>query len=190
MLAQQITGPTDTPCTLEEAREHASVFGFTDDDAMLTRFVKAASRSVGEWAGRVLNQETWAVSFPNGFCGDLHFPKSPVQSVTSITYFDKDDVEQTALVSDFYLTKSEDGAFLRPKAGVSWPTANATRADAITVTFVAGYATCPDNLATAVAAMAAHIYDNRLLVSEKKMHEVPLGIAALIEPDRIGWVKA
>lgn len=190
MLVSLVTGPTATPCSLAEVREHASVSGFTDDDDMLLRFVEAAARSVSAWSGRVLTQETWAVSFANGFCGDLHLPKSPVQSVSSITYYDADDVEQTATVSDFYLTTTESGAFLRPKAGVSWPPANQTRADAITVTFVAGYATCPENLKTAVAAMAAHLYENREAVSKKELYEVPLGVAALIEPDRIGWVKA
>lgn len=190
MLLRQTVPPSTAPVSLADAREHFVVAGFTDDDALITALVAAAARVVSAWSGRVLTQETWAASFGAGFTGDFVFPKSPVQSVSSITYYDADDVEQTASISDFYLTKDDDRAYLRPKSGAAWPVANAIREDAITVTFVCGYSTCPDNLSRAVAALAAHMYEHRLAVDDVKLSEVPLGISALIEVDRLGWVKA
>lgn len=189
MIVRQVTGPVTAPVTLAEIKAHC-VVDFSDDDTLLTALGAAAARSIAAWSGRVLTTEVWSASVANGFCGDLVLPKSPVQSVDAITYFDADDVEQTASVTDFYLTQGEDRAFLRPKVGVSWPSANKRRADAITVTFTAGYAPCLENLKTAVLAMTAHLYEHREAVGDSGLAEVPLGVAALIEPDRIGWVVA
>lgn len=189
MIVRQVTGPVAAPVTLAEIKAHC-VVDFDDDDTLLTSLGAAAARSISAWSGRVLTTEVWSVSFAAGFCGDLVLPKSPVQSVDAITYFDADDVEQTASVADFYLTQGEDRAFLRPKAGISWPSANSRRADAITVQFTAGYSTGLDNLKTAVLAMTAHLYEHREAVGDTALAEIPLGVAALIEPDKLGWVAA
>lgn len=187
MLLRQVTGPVSFAITLTEAKAHG-IIETTDDDAIVQEYLEAASRTVGEMAGRVLTEETWSVSFPTGQVEDVILPKNPVQSITSITYYDADDAEQSATVADFYLIKDDDRALVRPKAGKSWPSANQHRDDAITITFVAGYSECPKTLKVAVMAMVKHLYENRVAVSKDQMVEVPFGISALVGMEKLGWV--
>lgn len=188
MLLSQVTGPTIGAVSISEAKA-AAVVDFSDDDVQISGMIDAATRAVGEMAGRVLVAETWAASFGDGQSGTLRLPKSPVQSLTSITYYDADDVQQTADLNDFYLFRDDDVAYVCPKSGANWPTANSDRADAITVTFVAGYTSIPRNLKQAVLMMTAHFYENRSATMERKMAEVPLGVEHLVSLDRMGWIK-
>ncbi len=190
MLLRQTVGPATTPVSVTDVKAAPPAIDHGDDDVALITLLKSASRMVGQMAGRVLVPETWAVSFAPGEYADLPLPKSPVSAVTAITYFDADDTEQTANVSDFYLVKDDDRAFLRPKNRAAWPRANGLRPDAITVTFTAGYATCPPNLQQAVILLTKHLYDYGAVATEMKMHEVPMGIQALIDIDRIGWARS
>lgn len=188
MLLSQVVGPTTQPVSLSEAKA-AAVVDFSDDDIQILSMIDAASRAVGEMAGRVLAAETWSVSFGEGPLRDLPLPKSPVQSLDSITYFDSTDTQQTANVNDFYLIKDDDAAFIRPKSGASWPVANSSRPDAITVTFTAGYTSVPENLKRAILMMLDHLYENRSAVSEGKKVETPYGVECLVGLDRLGWMK-
>jgi len=189
MFLSRVSGPSSQPITTAEAKIHGIV-NHDDDDSYISGLIDVAARSVGEYAGRVLNEETWAWSVPAVTRGDLILPKSPVKSVSSITYYDAEDSEQSATVGDFYLMKGDDRAVLRPKSGNSWPTANTDRDDAITITFVAGYTTIPDNLLHAVKMMVAHLYENRSAVEKDQMHPVPLGVEAMINQERLGWVQS
>lgn len=189
MFLSRTVGPTSYPVTRDQAKLELGLDG-TENDLKVDGLIAASTRVVGEMAGRVLTEETWALSRPAISTGDLVLPKSPVQSVSSVTYFDGDDVEQSATVGDFYLMKGDDRAVLRPKSGTAWPAANTDRDDAVTVTFVAGYATCPQNLAQAVLMMVVHLHDYRGVAMEKALHEIPIGLAAMIGVERLGWVGA
>lgn len=190
MLLRQTVGPATTPVSVTDVKAAPPTIDHTDDDDALGDLLDAAARTVGEMAGRVLVPETWTVSFAAGAYTDLPLPKSPVSAVTMISYFDANDTQRTANVSDFYLVSDDDRAFLRPKRGVAWPSANSLRPDAITVTFTAGYSACPQNLKRAVILLTKHLYDYGAVVTDMKAHEVPMGIQALIDVDRLGWARS
>lgn len=157
-----------------------------DEEAgAIEAFRLAAHDLVAEMSGRVLGSETWAVSVgeaPNR----LDLPKSPVQSLVSIKYWDAAGGEQTATLSDFHLFADDDRAVVTPKEGKTWPPLQ-KRDDAMTVTFIAGYTTLPAGLSHAVLMLSAHLYDNRSAVSEGALVEVPMAVQSLIGIHRIGW---
>lgn len=176
--------------SLAEVKAAARVTG-SAEDTFLNLAIAGASDAVGEMAGRVLTAETWAYSLSASEIGaDVVLPKSPVSSVSSISYFDADDGSQTANVSDFYLMKGDDRAVLRPKPGVAWPSVNADRDDALTITFVAGYSTCPNTLKQAVILLAVHRYQVRGQMVDERSVEVPFGVQELVNLERLGWVSA
>lgn len=189
MLLRQVTGPTTFPLTRDEAKAAARIDTSAEDD-LVDALIAAASRQVGEMAGRVLTEETWALSFPTGVVCNVDLPKSPVRSVSSITYYDADDVEQTANVADFYLIKDDDRAYLRPKSGEAWPVASTLREDAITVEFVSGYEVCPASLKQAVRLLVTHYYDNRDATNPDAPAELPFGVKEMVALERIGWVAS
>lgn len=190
MYLTRTEAPVTYPVTLFSVKEQGRIDSAELDDT-IERLIRAASALVGEQAGRVLSSETWAYSVPAILRNDLVLPKSPVQSVSSITYFDGADAEQTASVSDFYLMKGDDRAVLRPKSGSSWPTANTDRDDAITITFVAGYTTAPPALVEAVVRTVLHWFDNpNPVVVGSTATTLPLGVQELIDTERLGWFGA
>lgn len=186
MLLRQTVAAVAAPVTVDEAKAVSRV-DYADDDVLISELITVAARLVGAQAGRILTSETWAVSFPSGSVTTLALPLSPVQSVTGISFFDADDVQQTAQLDDFRIVIDDDRASVTPKDGGPWPVAHPHRADAITVTFVAGYTSCPVTLKHAVLMTVAHLYGNREAVGRNNLDEVPLGASALINVERLGW---
>lgn len=184
LLSRVATGPQ--PVTVEMALDHLR----QPEDSLgyVQALLSASTALIGEKAGRVLTAETWDLSVASA-SGDIVLPKSPVQSITSISYFDAAGAVQAATVSDFYLFKDTDRAILRPKDGFSWPTLQ-TREDAMTVRFVAGYATIPDELRHAILLTLGHFFENREAVTDRGMVELPYGVDALVAVHRLGWVAA
>lgn len=150
-----------------------------DDQVYIDGIRRAAHDVVAEMSGRSLGTETWAVSFSEA-AGDLVLPKSPVQSITSISYFDAAGAVQAASVADYLLFAGQDRAMLRPAEGRSWPTLQ-RREDALTITFVAGYIAMPEALRVAVLMAAECIFDR-----------VPFAPAmdVMIASHRLGWIAA
>lgn len=182
------TSAAASPVSLLDAREHLRVTG-SDEDMLIFRLLEASVGAISERVGRSLGAETWAMSLA-GASGDINLPYPPVQSVTSIEYFDTGDLPQTAALSDFYLFSGDDRTTLRPKPGKAWPN-TATREDAVTITFVAGYNTIPAPLRTAVLLMTGHLFENREAVAVGvSVAELPLGVESLVSLYRRGWVAA
>lgn len=187
MLLNRTVAPTVYPVSLLEAREQLRVSD-TSEDAYIQSLIYAATEMVEQMVGRPIASQTWAMEI-NGASGKVHLPKAPVISVSSIAYYDRDNASQTATVSDFYLFKDEDRAWLEPKPNISWPETY-DRADALTITFVAGYAAQPANLKHAVLLLVSNFFENRTPVSEIDMKEVPFSLRSLIGISRLGWVQA
>lgn len=188
MILHRVAPAVIAPVSLSEVRDHCRVDGGYDD-AALTVLIPAAIDLVGQQTGRVLAPESWKLSVP-AVAGDLTFPKSPVTAVTDITYFDSDDVSRDAAVADYYLFLDDHDARMRPKPGKVWP-ATTRRDDAISITFDVGYEVLPAALKMACLMMVGHLYEHReAVVMGATAIELPLGVQALIDPYRRGWVAA
>jgi uncharacterized phiE125 gp8 family phage protein len=189
MLLIRTVEIADFPVSTAEAKAMAIV-DHGDDDVLIDALIATATHLIGDMAGRVLASETWELSLPSGIRGDIRLPKSPIQSVTSVRYFDANDADLSVPVSNFYLTKDDDRAYLRPKSGASWPVVNGLREDALRITFVAGYSECPWELKTAIQLLVAHLYDNRTASVAAALKEIPFGVQSLVDQHKLGWIGA
>lgn len=140
MSCTLVTAPTAYPVTLEEVKEN-SIIEHDDDDAKLYRLIAAATDYTENHLQRDLIQRTWSYSLDAFPYDRLYLPKSPVLSVTSVTYEDQTTSPTTNTVStDVYgLDNGQTTAFLYRKYNQLWPDASAQH-NAVTVTFVTGYA--------------------------------------------------
>jgi uncharacterized phiE125 gp8 family phage protein len=91
--------------------------------------------------------------------------KSPFSAVTSIKYFDSNDVEQTINPTDYYVVFKESYSLIFPTT--SWPI-NIQRQQSISIEFTAGYSednaqgiTLPPSLKTALLAFASALYEDK-----------------------------
>jgi len=174
--------------SLDDAKAHLRV-DHDDEDDLITALAESACASIAENVGRILTDEQWEISIA-AVDGDLVLPLAPVQSVDAITYFDADDIEQTAPVTDFYFFADDDRAILRPKAGRSWP-ATIAREDAITITITVGMTMIPPGLIAAAKLLLGHWYDTRAAVNIGNItSELPLGVQYLCDQARRNWVTA
>jgi uncharacterized phiE125 gp8 family phage protein len=170
--------------SVDELIAHSNIVSGEDSDFLQAK-IEAAEKHLEQATGRAFLTQTRTVHF-DGFCRRLELPVSPVQSITSVKYLDRNGVEHTIDPADYTAAplNSDDPAYLYPASGKSWP-----MADMVTVELVAGYgeasANVPAPLKEAVKQLAAHWYENReAVLVGVNAQAIPLGLFDLIEPYR------
>lgn len=140
MILKLITAPTQEPLSIPEVKDHLRVT--QDYEDALFRDMIGDAREYCERNVRGYIQAmtaTWDLILP---CLPqvIELPYPPLQSITSVTYYDTANDSQT-LASDQYivLAPTRHKGCIVPAVDVSWPS-TVTRPDAVTVRFVAGFA--------------------------------------------------
>ena len=156
--------PTVEPFTLEELAQQVRA-STAIDDLLLWRYGQRA-RAALEDAYRVafLPQTwTWRLDAIDDAC--LYVPLIPVASVSSIAYVDSAGASQTWTGSLYQVqTSPKRRTRIAPAYGESWPDYRSETFGAVTVTFVAGWASAaalPLPLRQAVLMYTAFLYTNR-----------------------------
>lgn len=183
------TGDPDALLTVVDAKAHLRV-DHSDDDSYITGLIDVAADvldgNTGE-IGKALVTQTWTWTGPRPF-GDFHLPVEPVQSITSIKYYDADNVQQTLTLSDYMLDDDQ----LKPKRGVSWPVAY-DRDDAYEIVFVAGYGDASDvpaGIIHAAKLILSHYYETREDALDMPKTEIPRSARHLIDRHKSGWIAS
>lgn len=147
-----------------EAKAHLRV-EHSEHDTLIDNLVSAATELLDGSHGylrRALVTQTWVWSLPDFPIGaELHIPLPPLQSVSSITYYDANDASQTLSSSEYHVYPADpsDG-YVKLKRNSYWPLTY-ERDDAVTVTFVAGYgaaSSVPKTIRQAVLMRVANMY--------------------------------
>jgi uncharacterized phiE125 gp8 family phage protein len=156
----RVDPPAEVPVTLQEVKAHLRV-DHSYDDARLTALIQQATDQLDGWSGilgRALVTQSWRWdmrTFP--YCHRLQLPLIPVQSITSIAYWDFANADQVYAASNYSLNQE----FVELVRGSSWPTLY-FRADAVRITFVVGYgnaAAVPTPLKQAIKLLVDLAYD-------------------------------
>ncbi len=167
-----VTPPEDEPLTLKQVKQQVRREDVTDDDAYLLGILIPAARSRAEKeTGRQLLTATWDLRldrFPCGTFESIEIPKSPLLTVTGITYVDADGATQTwsssAYVVDAPAGPSPKRGSITLAYGEYWPVTR-YQANAVTVRFTAGYGTdgdtVPPRLLMAMLLDIGTMYEHR-----------------------------
>lgn len=161
-----ITAPAVEPVLAADVKTFLHIT--STDDALIDELIAATRIEIEAAVKRSLINTTWELrldAFPDG--GVIELPRPPLQSVTSVKYYDTEGV-LTTLATTEYSVDAPAGPFAVPGRVLlgyakSWP---ATRGipNAVTVRFVAGYgataATVPGGLRTAIKLLAGDLYSN------------------------------
>jgi uncharacterized phiE125 gp8 family phage protein len=186
----RVTAPATAPISLAEAKAQMRVEG-GDEDSIIQRLIDAAVAFVDVQGvlGFAMITQTWAEWLgPNQ--STVYLSLGPVQSVSSIKYYDIDGNLQTATLADFNIFGTPNRITIAPKTNKAWPITQ-TRDDAIKIEYVIGYgstsAAVPQTVRHALLMLVSHWYENREASSEKQMVNLPYGFAEMIGIERNHW---
>ena len=154
------TAPTETPISVEDVKTHSVIF-ISDDDAYIETLIGAATAYAENYLGRSLCTQTLTLTL-DAFPSVIDLPRTPVQSVTSISYLDANGDSQafTDYQSDLSGTLSHQ---IKPAPGFNWPDTREVFG-AATVVYVAGYGAAsdvPQDIKAALLLMVGSLYENR-----------------------------
>lgn len=173
-----VSGPVAEPVSTDEAKawlrlEHSS------DDTLIAGLVAAARGVIERLIGRQLVTASWLLTldaFPwpggwqfidaPGLFPDPHtirLPKAPLQSVSSIQYYDFGDVLRTLDTSVYDVDVKTDPGRISLAMAKVWPVTR-LKPGAVRITFTAGYGAAnavPEELKTAIKMTVAWWYEHR-----------------------------
>lgn len=163
MALKLITPASTYPITLADAKLHCRVDA-SDDDTLITALIVSATELAEQQTGRALMQQTWELTQAS-FTDTILLTRVPVQSVTSVKYYDTDGAQQT-LTNTAYAVRTGDGdgfAAVEPVYGTSWPECR-QQSESVAVRYVAGYADAaavPEGIKQWIRLMVSTMYENR-----------------------------
>lgn len=108
----------------------------TTGDPLLNMLITAARQHAETYLKRALITQTMDLHLDHFPCLTIKLP--PLQSVTAITYYDSNGVEQTLAADQYLVDSTTQPARITPAFGLVWPITQ-YRNNAVKVRFVAGY---------------------------------------------------
>jgi len=181
-----ITGPATEPVSLAEAKLHLKIeTADTADDTLIAILIAAARESAEQFTRRAFIAQTWELQKDCFEDGEIQLRKTPVQSVTSIKYYDVNGVEQTLATTVYGLNQADEPNEVYLKYGQLWPQVRGEEND-VKIRFVAGYTTVPSSVKAAILLIVGHLYENREdVVIGRQVNDLPKGSKFLLEPYRL-----
>ena len=132
--------------------------------------------------GFPLISQSWRIKASSFGAGAIRLPFGRVTSITSLKYYDADNVQQTMADTDYHLTGSGRDFFVILATSKSWPSVYG-RPDAASIEFVAGYtdaAAVPADIKAAARLLVGHFFENREAATEGVVtREIELGVSRL-----------
>ena len=161
-----VTAATVFPVSVAEAKKQCQVT-HNDDDAYLQQLIEAASdQAQSDIPGGIsLLTSTYDYFLPCFHSDFITLPRPPLQSVTTVKYYDSNNTLQTLATSGYYVRTYErkPGVVYTAKNTI-WPTTEPDRIDAVQIRYVAGWtlaASVPKRIKHAVLMLVSHWHANR-----------------------------
>ena len=189
------TANTSEPFSEAEIREFLRVDDEQSESNVIKALIIAARQATENYLNRCLMTTTYTMNLDEWPLIDnsineesIELLPSPVQSITSVKYYNSTNVLTTLTENtDYFKDLNEAPALIIPVD--SWSYSVYDRPDAIEVIFVAGYATkeaIPHPIKHAMRMLIKHLYDNRDAVQiGQQPTEMPFGYEYLLQNYRI-----
>lgn len=157
-----VTGPAVLAVSLSDVKTHLKVSG-SSEDTYLTQLIEAAVEVAEKYTKRDFITKTYR-QLQDTFFNVNEVRKSPNVSVTSVKYYDVDNVQQTLSSALYYALNYSQYLGIFPVDNASWPSTY-LRPHAVEINFTAGYGSAPSNVPAgikqALMMMVAYLYENR-----------------------------
>lgn len=206
------TASTELPITTKEVADQLALSSdmLRKQSNLITAIIAAVTTCAEEWTKKDFLTKTWEQltdGFPGGF-GFTFFDdqsgarqaielrKSPLQSVTTVSFLSNDDTTTVVVPStDFYIDQQPDYSRVVPIPNTIWPTNVSQRLQAITIEFITGFgdkpSDVPNDLRYAMIEHSAFFYKNRGDCScdgATAMKIMPASAKATYDANKIIWM--
>jgi hypothetical protein len=200
-----VTEPSIEPVTLSDVKAYAKIDG-SDDDGLLNDLIMTARQSVEKYLKRALITQTWkltldlpynslAIHLPPGtyqmpvtalygdMPEDIDLPYKPLQSITSVKFYDTSNTESTYSASNYFADTANGRLIFNDTASLP---SNLRQYAACVITFVCGYGadsnTVPSPIKTAIKMFVQKMYDERLIC------DIPDNCKRLLDQYKVDWL--
>ena len=174
MALRLITAASSYPIALPDAKLQCKV-DTTDDDALVTALIIAATEMAEQYTGRAITTQTWELTLDT-FPDSLELTRVPVQSIVSINYYDLNTVRQTLDPSGYTLDNADDfgTAYVVPAFNTVWPTTQ-TMINAVTCRYVSGFTTVPEpiNQWIRIAVSTMYKFRESIVIERATLMDLP-----------------
>jgi uncharacterized phiE125 gp8 family phage protein len=192
MSLKQTSAPSVEPVVTADQKEWMRVDA-SDEDTLIGNLA-ASSRAYFENAtNRQLITATWQLKMTDFPSGEIVLPVSPLQSISSITYYDNTDTQQTWPSSEYDVDTASTPGRVRPSFNEDYPSDSRGGTDDIVITFIAGYGDAatdvPDGILTAIKLLGANWFENRESNSPVTMTPIPMALESLVWQYKDGTVQ-
>lgn len=156
-MRKLISTPTNLAITLAEAKKYLRVEDDYDDEIIVT-LIKSATLKAEGILGTQLTDGTYIEAL-SGFKTQIDL-KSPTKSITSVKYYDSENVLQTIPNTDYSLQVYGLDCKLVFKNDFQIPTIY-YRDDALLIEYVSGYVSIPEDIKNWILIQIATSYEYR-----------------------------
>ena len=189
MSLSQTVAPGTEPVSTTDQKTWMRVDS-SDEDTLIGSLAAAARSYVEMATSRQCINATWTMKLTNFPEGDIVLPIFPLVSITSIKYYDNNDVQQTWSASLYDVDTVMEPGRIRPAVDEDYPSSTRGHRDDIEITFVAGHGAAasdvPDGLKALIKLLASNWFENREANTPIALTPVPMGIESLIWQFRSG----
>jgi uncharacterized phiE125 gp8 family phage protein len=204
------------PLSLPEVKPHLRLdLTFTDDDVYIGALIKVAREYCEKYQSRTYITQTFDLyldEFPNELeryraLGELRernyrpftdfhqmaikLKRPPLQSVTSVKYYDQYGVANTLDPSAYIVDLVSEPGRILPAYGLTWPTTLLQPVNGVAVRYVAGYGddatTVPQGVKQSMLMLIGYWYENREAATLEKgvSQRLEFAIDALLGQERV-----
>ena len=164
MSITQTVAPSAEPVTTTDQKNWMRV-DTSDEDTLIGSLASAARSYVEMATSRQCITATWVLKLKNFPAGDIVLPIFPLQSITSIKYYDSNGAEQTWSSALYDVDTAMEPGRVRPVSGADYPSDVRGYTDDIEITFVSGdgdaASDVPGGIKAAINLLAAHWFEHR-----------------------------
>lgn len=184
MGLNRATAPVAEPVSVAEQKAHMRV-EHSDDDTLIGGLISAAREHLEDELVCAIALANWTLTLDEFPTSEVRLDMAPVTAIAAVEYDDlAEGIQQTLPADEYYLDNSQrrSPAWLLPV--LAWPGTYET-ANAVRITFTAGYSTVPPPLVIAIKMLASEWYDNRSAAGDRRREALPFAVDRLIQPYRI-----
>ena len=189
MSLVQSAAPSVEPVTTTDQKNWMRV-DTSDEDTLIGSLAAAARAYVEMATSRQCITASWVLKLKNFPAGDIVLPIFPLQSITSIKYYDSNGAEQTWSSALYDVDTAMEPGRVRPVSGADYPSDVRGYTDDIEITFVSGdgdaASDVPDGVLSAIKILAANWFENREANTPIGLTPVPMSLESLIWQYRSG----